>query len=162
MARYRAADDRRRLVAPTKQESKGDRLKTPNRMASLNRQVTMPPKCYSDQDRFLSTVVLWFCLAVAVGAATITVTNTGDSGPGSLREALLQANALPGPDRIEFAVQGTVLLQSPLPMITDDVTIVGSESSRLRISGGQAVPLLVVSAQVSVAIQRLTLADGLV
>jgi hypothetical protein len=40
-------------------------------------------------------------------AATFTVTNTNDSGPGSLRQAILDANENPGVDRIEFQIPGT-------------------------------------------------------
>src|SRR5687767_13404237 len=37
-------------------------------------------------------------------AATFTVTNTNDSGPGSLRQALIDANAAAGADDIAFTV----------------------------------------------------------
>ncbi len=36
----------------------------------------------------------------------ITVTNTNDSGPGSLRQAILDANANPGQDMIAFNIPG--------------------------------------------------------
>lgn len=39
-----------------------------------------------------------------IAAATFTVINTNDSGPGSLRQALLDANASAGADVIEFAI----------------------------------------------------------
>jgi hypothetical protein len=60
---------------------------------------------------------------------TFTVTNTNDSGPGSLRQAILDGNANPGADNINFkiAVPGvqTISLLSPLPIITDPVNIDG-------------------------------------
>jgi hypothetical protein len=60
---------------------------------------------------------------------SITVTNTADSGPGSLRQAILAANAHPGHDNITFAIPGggvhTISPTSPLPDITDPVTIDG-------------------------------------
>jgi len=48
-------------------------------------------------------------LVVALGSAavrgdTFTVTSTADSGAGTLRQAILDANANPGEDRIEFAI----------------------------------------------------------
>src|SRR5262245_13275505 len=43
-------------------------------------------------------------LEVRCTPATFTVTTTGDGGPGSLRSAILRANAAPGADRIAFAV----------------------------------------------------------
>ena len=38
-------------------------------------------------------------------AATFTVTRTADAGSGSLRQALLDANALPGADTILFRLK---------------------------------------------------------
>ena len=42
-------------------------------------------------------LILW-ALATSVSAATFTVTNTNDSGPGSLRQALTDAQGCGGPD----------------------------------------------------------------
>jgi hypothetical protein len=36
--------------------------------------------------------------------ATFTVTNTGDNGPGSLHQAITDANSNPGPDNIVFNI----------------------------------------------------------
>ncbi len=61
-------------------------------------------------------------------AATFTVTNTADSGAGSLRQAILDANANPGADTIAFNVTGSgVHTIAPLStmIITDAVTIDG-------------------------------------
>ena len=62
--------------------------------------------------------------------ATFTVTSTNNDGGGSLRQAILSANASPGPDRIEFGLLGTgvrtINLTSVLPTITDSVAIDGS------------------------------------
>jgi parallel beta-helix repeat protein len=64
---------------------------------------------------------------------TFVVTNVGDSGPGSLTEAILDANAArngAGPDRIRFAIPGdgphAIALLAPLPTITDPVVIEGN------------------------------------
>ncbi|HEX6044662.1 MAG TPA: Calx-beta domain-containing protein [Pyrinomonadaceae bacterium] len=62
-------------------------------------------------------------------AATFVVTNVNDSGAGSLRQAILDANANPGADSITFNIAGPSLLIQPLlglPDITDPVTIDGS------------------------------------
>ena len=60
---------------------------------------------------------------------TFTVINTNDSGAGSLRQAMLDANANPGFDRIEFDIPGagphTIQPLSALPTITDPVIIDG-------------------------------------
>ncbi|MFN7877671.1 MAG: DUF4347 domain-containing protein, partial [Pirellula sp.] len=62
--------------------------------------------------------------------ATFTVTNTNDSGAGSLRQAILDANALAGHDTIVFNITGTgtqvINVLSVLPTITDQVTIDGT------------------------------------
>jgi hypothetical protein len=56
-----------------------------------------------------------------------TVRNLLDSGPGSLRQAILDANANPGADRIHFTGQarGTIALTSGQLDITDDLQIRG-------------------------------------
>ncbi len=65
-----------------------------------------------------------------VPAATFTVTKTGDSGTGTLREKIEAANALPGPDIILFNITGgggvkTINVTNSLPIIIDPVTIDG-------------------------------------
>jgi hypothetical protein len=68
--------------------------------------------------------------------ATFTVSNTNDSDAGSLRQAILDANANPGADRIVFEIGSglqTISPASELPAITDPVDIDGStQSSRGR------------------------------
>ncbi|HZB46314.1 MAG TPA: FG-GAP-like repeat-containing protein, partial [Pyrinomonadaceae bacterium] len=58
-----------------------------------------------------------------------TVTNTDDAGAGSLRQAITDANAAAGADVIDFNTPGagphTIQPLSPLPAITDPVTIDG-------------------------------------
>ena len=59
-------------------------------------------------------------------AATFTVTNINDSGPGSLRQAILDANARSGADLILFNLGSgvqTIKPTSALPAITDVVEI---------------------------------------
>lgn len=61
--------------------------------------------------------------------STFTVTNTNDSGLGSLRQAILDANVHSGSDLIKFAIAGTgvhtISPTSPLPAITDPLAIDG-------------------------------------
>jgi titin len=59
---------------------------------------------------------------------TFPVTSTGDAGPNTLRQAILDANANPGADLITFNITGTPLIKpaTPLPPITDAVTIDGT------------------------------------
>ena len=64
-------------------------------------------------------------LASTAQAANFTVTNTNNIGPGSLRRAILDANASGGPDVINITAAGTVTLQNQLPAISEDLTING-------------------------------------
>jgi hypothetical protein len=96
------------------------------------------------------------CLAAlpaAVSAATFTVTTTADSGPGSLRQAILDANAATDADQIVFAIPGsgvqTIALGSALPEIVAPVTIdgytqAGSSANTLDV-GSNAVLLVEVT-----------------
>ncbi|HEX6639766.1 MAG TPA: hypothetical protein VF215_01570, partial [Thermoanaerobaculia bacterium] len=66
---------------------------------------------------------------VTATPSTLTVTNLGDSGPGSLRDAIttLNGGGCSAPCTIEFDVNGTgnIVLASPLPAIMNPVTIDG-------------------------------------
>jgi hypothetical protein len=71
-----------------------------------------------------SAIALLFIFATTVSAATFSVSSGADSGPGTLRQAILDANALPGRDTINVLVD--VLVSSSLPPITDAVDIDGT------------------------------------
>ncbi len=62
--------------------------------------------------------------------STLTVTNTNDSGAGSLRQAILDSNSLSGTQTIAFNIPGTgvrtITLASVLPNITGPVIIDGT------------------------------------
>jgi hypothetical protein len=72
-----------------------------------------------------------FVGAISAPANNYTVTTTNDSGPGSLRAIIIEANGVEGPNTINFgnsgnlASGGTIMLVSPLPQITQGVTIAG-------------------------------------
>jgi len=76
-------------------------------------------------------VILAFLCAARthLAAATFTVVNTNDSGAGSLRQAILDANANPGMDTIAFNIPGavvhTITPASNLDAITDPVLVDG-------------------------------------
>jgi len=75
------------------------------------------------------------CVCIVLGACisswatTYVVSNTLNSGGGSLRNQIIAANANPGADEIIFAIPGagphTILPQSILPVITDSLIIDG-------------------------------------
>jgi Ca2+-binding RTX toxin-like protein len=70
-------------------------------------------------------------------AATFTVSNLNDSGGGSLRQAILDANATPGADQVTFqsTLSGQITLGSQLPNLTDPVDISGPGADKLSVSG---------------------------
>ena len=72
--------------------------------------------------------------------STFTVTNLLDNGAGSLRQAILIANAVTGADEIDFTsgLNGTISLTSGQLDITDSVTINGPGAAKLSIDGGYA------------------------
>jgi hypothetical protein len=76
-----------------------------------------------------AAILICLALPTAALAATFTVTNTDDSGAGSLRQAILDANGNPGLDTISFAIPGagvrTITLASGLDPITDPVVLDG-------------------------------------
>ncbi|WP_170113227.1 Calx-beta domain-containing protein [Ahniella affigens] len=97
-------------------------------------------------------------------AATFTVTNTNDSGAGSLRQAVLDAEGAAGADTVEFAanVTGTITLTSGQIAITDAVTINGPGAAVLSVSGNNAsrVFYLYNSTPVAVEINDLRITGG--
>ena len=117
--------------------------------------------CYHFRGGGLSCGMVWALFLTLTGnASTILVTNIADSGPGSLRDALEQAN-ISSPARVEVTVAGVIAIASPLPIVTGDVTIAGTAASALVLSGGQSLPLLSVASQGSLSVQGMSLADGL-
>jgi hypothetical protein len=80
--------------------------------------------------------LVWLVATAASGHGVITVTSAADAGPGTLRQALLDAATDPGVD-IEFAIPGsgvqTIAIQSPLvvPALTsiDGTTQPGADCS---------------------------------
>ncbi len=73
--------------------------------------------------------IAFLALAGAAMGTTYTVTSTADSGAGTLRQAILDANASLGLDTIAFNITGsgvhTITPATPLPPITDAATIDG-------------------------------------
>jgi uncharacterized protein (TIGR03118 family) len=97
--------------------------------------------------------------------STFTVRNLADSGAGSLRQAVLDANAHPGADVIRFGPatrDGTIPLTGGELSITDSLTIDGPGDHRLTISGSDAGRVFSVSGSTTnVEINDLTIAHGL-
>ena len=98
-----------------------------------------------------------------VRANNFTVMNLDDSGDGSLRQAIIDANANPGPDSIDFQdeLAGTITLTSgQLPAITEDLTINGPGIFSIAVSGNNASRVFEIGGKVTVSISGLTISDG--
>ncbi len=96
-------------------------------------------------------------------AATFPVSNLNDSGTGSLRQALANANATSGTDTITFAssVKGTLTLKTGELTISSDVSIVGPGVGVLTVSGNGSARLFTITGG-TVALSGLTFAKGVV
>lgn len=108
------------------------------------------PRKYS-----FSLLILLSFLITSIGAQPFNVINTLDNGginpppganTGTLRQAIVDANATAGADIIQFAIGGPtpiiILLQSPLPALTDPagVTIDGyTEAGAIQNTNPQGV-----------------------
>ncbi|HEY7913503.1 MAG TPA: FG-GAP-like repeat-containing protein, partial [Blastocatellia bacterium] len=89
-------------------------------------------------------------IAMTTNAATFSVTTTEDNGdnvsptPGSLRKAILDANASPGADIIDFSIPGfgtkTITPPVALPAITSAVTLDATTQSP-----GSSVPAVEIN-----------------
>jgi len=97
-------------------------------------------------------------LAIAglASATTLTVSNTADSGAGSLRAAILAASS---GDTINFSVSGTITLGSTLPAIAINLSIDGSGQA-ITVDGASAHQILIVNSGATVTVQNLTIAHG--
>lgn len=90
--------------------------------------------------------------------APFTVTNNNDSGAGSLRQAILDAQ---NGDTITFApnVSGTIELTSGELAITENLTLTGPGSATLSVSGNNASRVFFINGAI-VVISGLTIRDG--
>lgn len=87
------------------------------------------------------------------------VTDTGDSGLGTLRQAVADANANFGPDTISFAVNGTITLTAGPIAIAGSLAINGPGASLLTVSGNDASRIFVVSGT-TVELNGMAIRDG--
>ncbi len=112
--------------------------------------------------KLISLTLATACLALlcatpaTLSAATITVTNTGDNGPGTLRAAL--ASAANG-GLITFAVSGTITLTNGQLNVPNSITILGPGPGALTVSANYASGVFNVTGP-NVTISGLTIANG--
>ena len=108
--------------------------------------------------------------------AVLTVSNLSDGPvvatgdlPGSLRQAIFDANAMASDDMIQFAsgLSGTINLVAGEIPITDDLSISGPTTASLMIDAGAASRIFLIddgvtTNQIAVSISNLTLTNGAV
>ena len=115
---------------------------------------------YVDEFAILTTTIRSTTVSAAVihlQATTITVTNTNDSGPDSLRQALANAN---DGDTINFAVTGTIGLTSGELLVDKSVTISGPGAATLAVDGNFTSRVFHIGSGKTVSISGLTLTNG--
>ena len=88
---------------------------------------------------------------------TAIVTNTNDSGPGSLRQALLDAD---DGDVIGFAVTGTIGLTSGELLVARNITISGPGAENLAVNGNGKSTVFHIAPGETVTISGLTITNG--
>ncbi|HEX4696925.1 MAG TPA: choice-of-anchor Q domain-containing protein [Candidatus Udaeobacter sp.] len=121
----------------------------------------MPPNSFAL--RILICSLLLCVIGRAAQATTITIINTNDSGPGSLRQALAVVN---DGDTIDFdsALNGqTITLMSAELLINKSITVMGPGANLLTVARAQNAPefrIFHVTAGHSVTIQGLTITNG--
>ena len=116
----------------------------------------------------MSSLLKKFCVSAIVVVATATnlfagsfiVSNTADSGNGSLRQAILNANAHCGGAITFSRVKGVITLQSPLPAITKDTFLLGPGKSVLTVSGAGQFRVFSFGAGATGSVSGLTIANG--
>ena len=101
----------------------------------------------------------------AAQAASFEVTNLNDSGPGSLRQAIIDSNALAGADVITFqaGLTGTIVLSTGQLNVSDSVTVTGPGAASLTIDANDTSRVFYLynsSALLDVVISGLTLTGG--
>ncbi|MEK6276620.1 MAG: choice-of-anchor Q domain-containing protein [Actinomycetota bacterium] len=114
------------------------------------------------------TIGATLAAAGSAQAADFTVTNLNDSGSGSLRQAIIDANNNPGADRVLFAsgLSGTITLTSGIVEMLDPVQVLGPGADQLTISGNNSSGVFGVYPDTNgnsgdpVTISGLTIADG--
>ena len=103
------------------------------------------------------TIGLMFFLASPAHAATITVSSTGDSGAGTLRQAIIDAAA---GDTIDFSINGTITLTGSELTIGKNLTITGPGASSLTIDGNNNSRIFMVSSGFTLTLSGVTIDNG--
>jgi len=112
--------------------------------------------------RILAGIFAACSLYAQAGPSTFIVTTLADSGPGSLRQAIVIANAAAGPSRITFAggLHGAIVLTSGELAVAGSMEIDGPGAEVLSVSGNHGDRVFEIESTAKVSIQRLSIANG--
>jgi hypothetical protein len=103
-------------------------------------------------------------LTASARADTLPVSNTNDAGAGSLRQAIISANAGADDDLVDATgVSGTINLQSALDTLSEDIEIRGPGASQLtvhRLGAFPAFRIFTVEQGVDAKLTGLTMTNG--
>jgi hypothetical protein len=127
---------------------------TPNshqRLRTRSKQASFQPRLEAFESRML--------------LSTCHVTRLGDFGSGflqrgDLRYCVNKTNADPGPDSIDFFATGTITINSTLPEVIGDLTILGPGRSLLRIDAHQQSRVFNIDEGVVVVMSGVTITGG--
>ena len=99
--------------------------------------------------------------AAPATASSFAVTNINDSGPGSLRQAIIDADAsTDASNTIAVSATGEIKLLSVLPAITQPMQIQGPGAASLDVNGQNANAIFVILGAGGVGISGLTVSNG--
>lgn len=106
------------------------------------------------------TLLLAFFTLSLTYAANITVTSGADSGPGSLRQAVM--DAAPG-DVVIFAgaTNGTAIVLSSMITLDKDLSIVGNGMGTTIVDGGGTTRIFNITGEANVTLRLMTITNGM-
>ena len=103
-------------------------------------------------------LILTCAFTISAPATTIVVNNTNDNGPGSLRQALVNAN---NGDTIDATgVSGVITITSGQLLVDKSVTIDGAGADLLTIDGNAISRVFQIASGQTVTISDLTIRNG--
>src|SRR5882672_4691416 len=103
-------------------------------------------------------LILACALTMSARATTILVSNTNDNGPGSLRQALVDAN---NNDTIDATgISGVITLTTGQLLVDKSVTINGAGAGVLAVDGNATSRVFQIATGETVSISGLTIRNG--
>jgi hypothetical protein len=119
-----------------------------------------PDRSSGMQRAALAVAVTSVLASATATAANFEVTSSADSGAGSLRDAIAEANATPGADTLSFGGVSNITLTSGQIEITEDLSINGPVGG-VAISGNDSSRIFGVTEQgARLALDRVVLTQG--